>query len=261
MKLKGLSKEEQNNLIPDNLIFLGYRGSIAHGLYVPNNNPNSIDDKDLMGIFIAKPDHYIGLQQEKDTIEKWYNEWDCVYYEFRKILNLLLKGNPNVLSLLWLHDRYILKVSKEWDFIKLNKEIFVSKKVYHSFAGYAHGQFKRMTHHTKKGYMGEKRKQLVDKFGYDCKNASHLIRLLKMGIEFLTEGVLYVQRTLDAPQLLSIKNGEWPLEKVKSEAERLFDLCEKAYINSKLPSEPNYEKANELCINVLRGEIGKQKNV
>lgn len=34
--------------------------------------------------------------------------------------------------------------------------------------------------------MGEKRKQLVAKHGYDTKNASHLIRLLRMGMEFLT---------------------------------------------------------------------------
>jgi len=37
------------------------------------------------------------------------------------------------------------------------------------------------------GYLGDKRKQLVLKHGYDAKNAAHLIRLLRMGIEFLTK--------------------------------------------------------------------------
>jgi DNA relaxase NicK len=44
------------------------------------------------------------------------------------------------------------------------------------------------------GYMGKKRRELVVRVGYDAKNAAHLIRLLRMGIEFLTEGTLYVER-------------------------------------------------------------------
>lgn len=255
MNLKGLSVEEQNNLMIDNLIFLGYRGSIAHGLYVPSTDPNGIDDKDIMGVFVADKSYYIGLNKQKETVEKWYREWDCVYYEIKKLLNLLLKGNPNVLSLLWLDDRFTLKTSAEWDLIKANRNLFVSKKAYHSFAGYAHGQFKRMTHHAKMGYMGEKRKALVDKYGYDCKNAAHLIRLLKMGIEFLTEGILYVTRTDDAQQLLSIKNGEWSLEKVISESERLFALCEESYVRSSLPNEPDYKSVNNLCVKILKLKI------
>ena len=44
------------------------------------------------------------------------------------------------------------------------------------------------------GYMGQKRRELVRRVGYDDKNAAHLIRLLRMGIEFLTEGTIYVER-------------------------------------------------------------------
>jgi hypothetical protein len=247
MKLKGLSKEELENLLVPNLLFLGYRGSIAHGMYVPNSDPNSIDDKDVMGIFVASRDHYVGLRQEKETVEKWYNEWDCVYYEIRKIISLLLKGNPNVLSTLWLDERYIIQSSEAYSVLRKSRDIFASKKVYHAFCGYAHSQFKKMTAFTFNGYMGEKRKTLVEKYGFDVKNAVHLIRLLKMGIEFLTEGTLYVERTLDASQLLAIKNGQWTLEQVKAEAEKLFKLCEEAYIRSSLPNEPNYDAANTLC--------------
>jgi len=54
-----------------------------------------------------------------------------------------------------------------------------------------------------------KRRELVRRLGYDAKNAAHLIRLLRMGIEFLTEGTLHVER-VDAPELLDIKHGAWP---------------------------------------------------
>lgn len=255
MKLKGLSETETKELIPDDLIFLGYRGSIAHGMYVPNTDPNSIDDKDIMGVFFAKPSHYIGINKEKETREKWYNEWDCVYYEFRKLISLLLKGNPNVLSLLWLNERYILHTSDEWNYVKSIRSSFACKNVYHSFSGYAHGQFKRMTNFKFEGYMGEKRKKLVEKYGYDCKNAAHLIRLLKMGIEFLTEGYLYVERKSDATMLLDIKHGAWTFDAVKKESDRLFALCEEAYVRSKLPDQPDRKKIDKMCQTILRDKL------
>jgi predicted nucleotidyltransferase len=250
--LKGLSQAEKENLIPNDLIFLGYRGSIAHGMYIPNTDPNSIDDKDIMGVYISSPSHYLGIKPEKETREKWYKEWDCVYYELKKLLGLLMKGNPNVLSLLWLDRRYILHTSPTWEKILNIREAFVGRHVYHSFSGYAHGQLHRMTHCAYDGYMGEKRKSLVEKYGYDVKNAAHLIRLLKMGIEFLTEGVLYVERKNDATQLLEIKRGEWSLEQVQKESARLFALCEEAYIHSSLPMKPNEDLINKTCIEVLQ---------
>ena len=100
------------------------------------------------------------------------------------------------------------------------------------------------------GYMGQKRRELVRRVGYDAKNAAHLIRLLRMGIEFLTEGTLHVERA-DAVELLDIKRGAWSLERVKSEAERLFQLSQEAYVRSSLPPEPNRDEAERLCVRMI----------
>jgi hypothetical protein len=100
------------------------------------------------------------------------------------------------------------------------------------------------------GYMGQKRRELVRRVGYDAKNAAHLIRLLRMGIEFLTEGTLLVERA-DAAELLDIKRGAWSLEKVKAEAERLFQLAQEAYVRSTLPPEPDRPRAERLCVEMI----------
>ena len=102
--------------------------------------------------------------------------------------------------------------------------------------------------------MGAKRKAIVDKFGYDLKNAAHLIRLLRMGAEFLKDGELYVHRD-DAQQLLEIKRGEWTLEQVKAEADKWFALSEQAYINSTLPKSPDLAKINELSVTIIRQSL------
>jgi predicted nucleotidyltransferase len=253
--MKGLTEAERKELVPPDLIFLGYRGSIAHGMYIPNTDPNSIDDKDVMGVYIASPSHYLGIMKQKDVREKWFKEWDCVYYELLKLVHLLEKGNPNVLTLLWLDPQYVIFESDAWRELTAIRDAFVCKNVYHSFVGYAHGQLHRMTHMQFDGYMGDKRKSLVEKYGYDCKNAAHLIRLLRMGIEFLTEGVLYVERKHDATQLLEIKRGEWSLESVKKEADRLFSLCEEAYVRSPLPAKPDSERINSACVEILKRAV------
>jgi len=250
--LKNLSVEQTKELLPDNLILLGYRGSIAHGTYVPNSKPNSIDDKDIQGVYIAPIEHYFGLKHY-DFKEKFIGEWDAVSYELKKFVSLLLKGNPNVLGLLWLDDKHYIHKTAHGQMLINHRDIFISKKIYHSFTGYAWGQFSRMTHYKFEGYMGEKRKALVDKYGYDCKNASHLVRLLEMGIEIMTEGKIYVERP-NAQKLLSIKNGEWSLEQVKKEAHRLFEIAHETYIKSTLPNEPDYGKVEALLIDILKKE-------
>lgn len=309
IELKNLEAERVSELLPDQLILLGYRGSVAHNMYIPQQDKHGIDDKDLMGVFVAPLEHYLGFGRD-DVKEKFINEWDAVSYEIRKFVSLLLKCNPNVLSLLWLPERHIIYQHELGRLLRDHRDIFVTRAAYHSFNGYAYGQFKRMTHFNQEaqsemreleeellkqgldierlnasqaerdrvidagrfqgertgllcdrisgmrrkyysgGYMGAKRKELVMKVGYDSKNAAHLIRLLRMGIEFLVEGELHVERS-DAENLLSIKRGEWPLEKVKEEAERLFKLAEEAYVRSSLPPKPDEKRAERLCMDII----------
>ena len=306
ISLPNLSEEQAAELLPEGMILLGYRGSIAHNMYIPSTDPNSIDDRDLMGVFIAPVEHYIGFGRD-DVKERFIGEWDVVSYEVRKYIKLLTKCNPNVLSLLWLSDEHLIYEHPLGKRLRENKQLFVTKAAYHSFVGYAQGQFKRMTHFNQEartrmleleqiltargidsndlkatqeqldrwsdlgdviesyralkrkyysgGYMGAKRKELVSRVGYDSKNAAHLIRLLRMGVEFLQDGDLKVARS-DSEELLTIKRGEWPLDDVRAEAERLFDLAEKAYLASPLPAGPDMQAAEALCRELIADYYG-----
>jgi predicted nucleotidyltransferase len=254
MKLSGLSIEETEKIIPPKTIILGYMGSIAHGTYIPSTDPNSIDDKDIMGVCVANENVYFGLKNFEQKETK-YKEWDSVVYEIRKFFRLLLKGNPNVLGLLWLREPNYIHIDPTGKLIIDNRNLFTSKDVYFSFSGYAHGQLHRMTHMAYEGYMGEKRKKIVDEFGFDVKNAAHLIRLLRQSIEFLTTGELQVFRE-DAAELKEIKTGKWPLEKIKLAAVDLFKLAREAFVRSPLPPKPDYEGAEKLLVKIMRSELG-----
>lgn len=242
----------QNDALSKWAILLAYRGSIAHNMYIPSYSPDSIDDVDIMGVCVPPIDYYYGLSYfgSRDTLEIKIGEYDVVVYEALKFINLLAVGNPNVLSMLWLNPKHYLAMPDAGRMLIRNRKLFVGRHVYKSFSGYAHDQLHKMVHYASQGYMGEKRKHLVTKYGFDCKNAAHCIRLLRMGIEFMYDGELYVERP-DAEQLLEIKRGEWTLEQVQAEAERLFKVAEIAHQRSTLPDGLDTEAINKLCVEII----------
>lgn len=247
--MKAILKHEPYLKYREHMILEGIRGSQAHGTYVPQH-PDSVDDEDLMGVVVMPIDNYCGLKNF-EVQEIKFDKYDVVIYDIKKFIGLLLKQNPNVVMLLWLQDHFYTKRSEFGNELIAKRELFSSKLAYQAFSGYAYGQFKRMTHfQAYEGYMGAKRKALVDKYGYDTKNAAHLIRLLKMGIEFLSTGQMNVFRH-DNEMLIEIKYGKWKLEKVQAEADRLFKMAEESFVNSKLPDRPDYEKANMLCEEII----------
>jgi len=238
------------------VILRGFRGSIAHNTYEPDITQ---DDKDIMGIFIPPEEVVFGIEN-METIERMMEEklsqkriitWDIVYYSLPKYLRLILKQNPNVIMLLWLSEKHYLKRTKLGQMLIDNREQLLSKQCYNSFCGYAHGQLHRMTHHAPTGKMGAKRKALVKKFGYDTKNASHLIRLLKMGLETLTTGTMLVERP-DNNMLLEIKRGEWKLEKVLKYSDKLFQLMDEALVHSELQNRIKRSDVNQLCEDMIK---------
>jgi len=236
-------------------ILRGYRGSIAYNTY---EEKTTHDDKDIMGIYIPPEDVIFGIRN-METIERMMDEklsqkrtivWDIVYYSLPKYLNLILKQNPNVIMLLWLAEKHYIKKTKLGEKLINARDQLVSKQCYQSFCGYAHGQLHRMTHHHPTGRMGAKRKELVERFGYDVKNASHLIRLLKMGVETLLTGEMIVERP-DNNMLLEIKRGEWSLKKVLDYSDKLFQLMDEAYVKSPLPNKVNEPFVNMLCEEII----------
>jgi len=240
--------------IPDNTLMLGNMGSHSHGTHIPSTDANSIDDIDLMGFSLGPVESYLGLQKFEHMVHK-EGEWDIVVYEIRKFTRLLLQQNPNVVGLLWLKDDLYIHDDIQRQYIE-KRDIFSSKLAYRTFIGYAYSQRKKMMMSTFRGYMGAKRKALVEKYGYDIKNAAHTIRILRMGIEFLNTSQLNVFRH-DAAELMEIKTGKWELNKVLSLADQLVKDAELAYRSSKLPDVPNEKEAELLLMKVIKEKLLK----
>jgi uncharacterized protein len=232
-------------------VYAGLMGSASHGTYVPKEDPDSIDDVDIMAIVVPSQRWLLGLHQWEHWV-KQRDELDVVVYSLRKFVGLLLKANPNVVGLLWLRPEFVLTRHPAFQAMIENRRAFSSKRAYESFVGYAESQLNKMGLPGHRAYMGAKRKELVERYGYDCKNAAHSVRLLRMGIEFLETGELNVYRALDADEIRAIKRGLWTLDQVKQEVDRLSGRIAAARDHSALPAEPDEALAEKLLIDITR---------
>ncbi len=216
-------------------------GSHSHGTHIPPEDPNGIDDTDYM-LVVCPPERYVLGLQKFETHTHQADGLDVVIYEWGKYVKLLLRSNPNVVGTLWLEDEdwYATERSPFQPLREARQEL-TSMRLVDAFLGYAEGQLYKMSHHAHQGYMGDKRKRLVERWGFDVKNAAHLIRLLRMCAEFMEEAEIRVRRP-DAADLIAIKRGEWSLERVKDEARVLFDRIRSAELLPQIPATTEMER-------------------
>jgi len=135
-----------NKTVNERLIFLGIVGSHAYG----TNLPDGISDFDYSGVCIPTKDYYIGTQKF-DQANKWVdengNKIDKTVYSFDKIIHLCIDNNPNCLDNLFLPERCIKFISKEWQKIIDIRESFISKKCKFTFSNYAANQLEKIQTH------------------------------------------------------------------------------------------------------------------
>jgi hypothetical protein len=102
--------------------------------------------------------------------------------------------------------------------------------------------------------LGEKRKKLVDMYGYDVKSACHTVRLLYQGIELLRDHHL----TFPSPQrdlLLKIRNGNMKLVEIETIIDDLEIQLNESFNMSKLPEVPDINQINNKYCKIVRGLI------
>jgi len=93
------------------------------------------------------------------------------------------------------------------------------------------------------------RADLEARYGYDCKHAYHLVRLIRMAKEILLTGEVVVKRP-DAEQLSKIRNGAWTYDELIAWADKRDKELEEIYREKKyvIPHKPNYKLLSKLCV-------------
>jgi hypothetical protein len=99
------------------------------------------------------------------------------------------------------------------------------------------------------------RANLEAKYGYDCKHAAHLFRLIGEGIELLTTGQITFPRP-SAEDLLAIRHGKYTYDELMA---RLGDDIDSNFSNIEdkiiLPHNPNRKQADKLCQKLVKARL------
>lgn len=288
------------------------------------NTPTS--DMDYMSIHIGDKYYYFGLDDKKDEIdlsivdknETGKNTEDAIddkSYEIKKYVKLAIMSNPNILEMLYVNDKNLIHIDEYGKQLLDNKYLFISKKAYSSFIGYASSQKHKMfikkenhkqlkeaynfftsinnnkTHlmqyvedesldmpfiieHKNNYQIGDlsfqkhifikkvisiladrlskltNRDELILKYGYDTKFASHLIRLLDEGKQILEEGKLtFPIRMKDV--VLDIKQGKYKIDEVIQLSDEMENELKIIKEKSELPEIPDYNKINHFLTELV----------
>lgn len=204
----------------------------------------SDSDYDWITAHVRDPGYYIGISREHDGKPNLSDQKeDITDHEIRHFIGMCCKFNPNIIVALYSND---LTVDKNWMWLLTRKELFSSKKSIAPFIGFCTSQIRQAG--TPTGKLGEKRKALVDKYGFDVKMAYHSVRVIRMMLEFIkcNGQSLNVHRE-DAAELLEIRNGQWSLSRCTKEVGRIIDQIKLAEPKCSLPDEPDYKKISKLC--------------
>lgn len=235
--------------MPDNIQYLTQMGSHAYGV----NRADS--DYDVYGFVIPPKEiifphtagKIIGFGDMKHTNDRWNvwqygnkspvqvidpdngKEYDFNVYNIVDYFQLVMEGNPNMVDSLFTPSECVMHSTKVGDMVREHRHLFLTKKVWHTFKGYAFKQMRKMGSMMRTG----KRKEVVEEHGFDLKFAYHVVRLLNEVEQLLTEGTMDLRRNRE--QLKAIRNGDWTKEQVESYFTRKEIELETVYNESELP--------------------------
>lgn len=183
-------------------------------------------------------------------------EWNFHNYPFDEDQRIQLKNDifdlVNGLTNLNIHAGNWPQLYKEAAFNELCQGLNLSEEIVdllHRESRYYDACQTWKSYINWKSNRNKKRAEIEIKYGYDCKHACQLVRLIRMAEEILSSGKVLVKRP-DAKELLEIKNGGWSYEKVVEYA----DQTDKK-INSLIENSPLPQSVNKVEINKLYQEI------
>lgn len=109
------------------------RGSSAYGLTTPTS------DVDTGGVYLCTINELLGYNSYHEEVSdsKSDNKW----FELGNFIKLLVKANPNILEALFVPDNCIIgEVHPIMQYLRENREMFLTKKCFATIFGYATSQ-------------------------------------------------------------------------------------------------------------------------
>lgn len=223
------------------ILFKTIVGSKLYGLDTPES------DTDYRGFGMPDVSAIIGLtRQEQDESKSLDDNTEGTIFSLNKYLHLLMKGNPTVFEIAFANEKFHVESTSEGlsicGFVRTH---FVTKHLFKPYSAYFRAQQRELNNTKRTG----KRLELVKKYGYDTKFASHAARLGYQCCELMKDGTL--NPTLEGVEreiCMGIKTGQYSLSRVNDILTTLDKDMYYEYEKSKLPAHPDFDVINDFVI-------------
>lgn len=240
--------------LPSNctIIYECLSGSRAYGLATPES------DEDIRGIFLLPVEQLLSHRDFPDHYET--QAPDIWYWELRHFIRLALKGNPNILELLWSDEARISTVISQ-QLLKYRTS-FLSKRCFKTYRGCAFAERKKFEQSlaavrsnclTLGGSVHDFLE--VDKQA-KWKHAMHYLRILITACWIFRLGRVVVRLdSLTVAMLRDVRAGLWTWAAVLESAGQWETLLVEAYTSTTLPDAPNESIIEQILLEIRANQV------
>lgn len=253
---------------PHKIAFLTLGGSYAYG----TNTEDS--DIDLRGVFLS--DKREILLNDSTKLVDTKKDTDTVMYTLKKYVDLCAKGNPTMLELLYFApDRYLYVSDIGMELIK-NRDMFLSKRVYHAVIGCVQS-FMGNTLYSYYPSMVLSEETLKERKNKACKAMMYAVRMLINGINIMKYKEIIPLQEEVLNDLQEIRSGIYgedsicyegvrenlmmfqPNKELRSKIAMLHNDLILAFTTATLPDEPDWDRINNFLMTtnerIVRGMV------
>lgn len=215
------------------IVYKVLSGSRLYGTHTENS------DYDYRGIIIPTKEYFLGLKRF-EQYQSTESE-DFCFYDIRKFFQLALKGNPNILEMLWAP---LIDPTEVGLRIQKNRDLFLSKAMIAPHLGMVRSHLKRF---RRKFDAGQEP---------NWKDASNVLRVLRQLTELLQDRTITFPRPEEERQLLTAaRHKDIPPKAILFEAEvrqRVISVLENHY---DFPKKPDFYAAQDLLISLVDDQL------
>jgi hypothetical protein len=133
---------DTRRLAEKNLLFKARSGSHAYGMATPES------DMDIRGVFAAGRLNVVTQFFRVEQVESKVPD-DLVLWELSRYVKLVCDQNPIIVELLWVDPADILFEDPAWSMLRDMRGELLTRKLRHTYGGYAKQQLDRMKAHSK----------------------------------------------------------------------------------------------------------------
>lgn len=261
--LKKIDSGNKPKFITDDSVnYLALTGSHAYGGATPESDYDfyGIVTPPVTEVFPHIKGEIQGFGKQNNRFEQWelqhtqsrLGETDITIYNIVKYFQLTMDCNPNMIHSLFVPDHCVYHVDNVGKMIRKNKYLFLSEKAYHTFRGIAFAHMRKIE--GKQRQAGSRRANIIEKYGYDTKDASYIIRFILELKEIMFEGDLHIDR--HGQKIIDIRNGKYSLDEILKEYHETLDEIENHRDKSVIPYSPDEKKIQDLLVKCLEESYG-----